>query len=139
MWANLGHTQSYWPYRHLPNIQFLHYNDMLADLEGSVRQLAAFCRIPVDDRIVARAVDRSTFANVRKEIEATPVEDDDDGFFEGGRRRFFFRGTNGRWRGVLTAEDLHLYDEAKERVLDPDCAAWLETGGVVGAEAAESS
>jgi aryl sulfotransferase len=49
-------------------------------------------------------------------------------FFEGGANRFFFKGTNGRWRDVLDADDLALYEEAKRRVLTPDCAAWLESG-----------
>jgi hypothetical protein len=29
---------------------------------------------------------------------------------------------------VLTTEDLELYQQAKRRVLPPDCAEWLETG-----------
>ena len=131
-WSNLHHTQSYWEHRHLPNFLFLHYNDMLADLEGAVRRLAAFANIPTDDASVARAVEHTTFANVRKKIEQMPDEQDlSRMFFEGGQRRFFFRGSNERWRGVLTDDDLELYEQAKRRVLSPDCAAWLEKGGVV--------
>ena len=33
--------------------------------------------------------------------------------------------------GVLSDEDLELYEKAKARVLSPDCAAWLENGGSV--------
>jgi hypothetical protein len=29
---------------------------------------------------------------------------------------------------VLAPDDLALYEEAKRRVLTPDCAAWLESG-----------
>ena len=47
--------------------------------------------------------------------------------FEGGSDRFFFKGTNGRWRDVLTAEDLALY-EAKASELDPELRHWLENG-----------
>ena len=46
-------------------------------------------------------------------------------FFEGGARRFFHKGTNGRWRGVLTEEDLALYETAAAR-LDPELRSWLE-------------
>jgi aryl sulfotransferase len=132
MWSNLHHTQSYWEYRHLPNFLFLHYGDMLADLEGSVRRIAEFTSIPVSDDVVARTVEKTTFANVRKQVEATPEEEDMSRmFFEGGMRRFFFKGTNERWRGVLSDEDLALYEDAKLRVLSPDCAKWLEQGGPV--------
>jgi aryl sulfotransferase len=132
MWSNLHHTQTYWDHRQLPNFLFLHYADMLADLEGAVRRIAAFAGISVSDAAVARTVENTTFANVRKRVEATPAEEDPGNlFFEGGQRRFFFKGTNERWRGVLTEGDLALYEEAKARVLSPDCAAWLETGGPV--------
>ena len=49
-------------------------------------------------------------------------------FFRGGSKAFFFKGTNGRWRDVLTEADLELYEAAKRRVLTPDCAEWLEVG-----------
>ena len=69
---------------------------------------------------------------MRKKVEATPEEQDMSRmFFEGGQKRFFFKGSNERWRGVLTDEDLELYEAAKRRVLSPDCAAWLEQGGAV--------
>jgi hypothetical protein len=48
--------------------------------------------------------------------------------FKGGTDAFIYKGTNGRWRGVLTEQDLALYEAAKRRVLEPDCAEWLEQG-----------
>jgi aryl sulfotransferase len=132
-WSNLYHTASYWPYRHLSNVLFLHYNDMLADLEGAVRRLAGFCRIEVDDELVARVARRTTFSNLKRsaieaEKKAPPGMPE---VFRGGQQTFFNKGTNGRWRDVLTDEDLELYAAAKQRVLEPDCARWLETGGPV--------
>ena len=47
--------------------------------------------------------------------------------FEGGAGRFFHKGTNGRWRDVLTEEDLALYETAAAW-LDPELRSWLETG-----------
>ena len=132
-WSNLHHTQSYWDFRRLPNILFIHYADMLADLEGAVRKLAAFAEIEVDDAKVARVVEATTFANVKKAIAEDAAEDPMSATFKGGRDGFFFSGTNGRWRDVLTDEDLALYEEAKRRVLSPDCAAYLEQGDASGA------
>jgi aryl sulfotransferase len=132
MWSNLYHTQTYWNWRHLENLHFVHYNDMLADLESEVRRLAAFCSLEPSDEAVARTVEATTFANVRKRVEATPeTEDLSKAFFEGGQRTFFHKGTNGRWRDLLTDEDLDLYEAAKTRVLEPECAKWLEMGGAV--------
>jgi aryl sulfotransferase len=132
MWSNLHHTKTYWDWRHLPNLRILHYNDMLADLEGKVREIADFCGIDASDECIARTVEATTFASVKKRVEETPPEEDMlSSFFDGGQRRFFNKGTNGRWRDVLTADDLDLYEAAKERVLEPACARWLEEGGPV--------
>jgi aryl sulfotransferase len=73
-------------------------------------------------------VEATTFANVKKAIAEDSAEDPMAATFKGGRDGFYFSGTNGRWREVLTASDLVLYEEAKTRVLTPDCARYLEQG-----------
>lgn len=41
-----------------------------------------------------------------------------------------------RWDVViLRDDDLAMYQAAKQRVLSPDCAAWLESGGPVSPSA----
>jgi len=49
--------------------------------------------------------------------------------FRGGPRTFINKGTNGRWRDVLTAADLDLYRQAM-RYLPEDAAGWMEQGQV---------
>jgi aryl sulfotransferase len=131
-WSNLHHTRTYWEWRHLPNLHFVHYNDMLEDLEGKVREIAEFCALDVSEEEIERTVEATTFANVRKRVEEKAEADDRSSFiFKGGDRTFFFKGKNGRWRDVLTEEDLALYEQAMERVLEPECATWLERGGPI--------
>jgi aryl sulfotransferase len=43
-------VQSWWDFLHLPNILFVHYADLLADLEGEIRRVAQFLEIEVPDR-----------------------------------------------------------------------------------------
>jgi aryl sulfotransferase len=128
LWSNMHHTQSYWDYRALPNILFIHYNDMLADLPKAVRTLADFAAIDADDAKVARVVHATTFANVKQQIEQDDGEDPMAMTFKDGRKGFFFAGSNGRWKDILTETDLELYEAAKQRVLTPDCADYLERG-----------
>lgn len=132
-WGNMHHTQSYWEFRHLPNLCFLHYADLLADLEGCVRRIADFIGCPVGDDDVARVVRETDFESAkRKAIEADAnAPDDERQIFAGGRAAFVFKGTNGRWKGVLDERDLELYEATKQRVLSPDCARWLEGGGEI--------
>merc|ERR1712176_857788 len=47
--------------------------------------------------------------------------------WEGGGKSFIFKGTNGRWKGVLSDRQNAAY-ERKLLELPPDCATWLETG-----------
>jgi len=107
-------------------VLLLHYADLKADLAGEVSRVAAFLGIGLDDAGCERVVRESQIDRMR-EVAAK----DDPGLsviFEGGSKRFFYKGTNGRWRGVLDAEDLALYEDAKRRLLPADCAAWLERG-----------
>ena len=48
--------------------------------------------------------------------------------FADGPRRFFNKGVNGRWRDVLSGEDLALYEAKVREKLSPGLAAWLEGG-----------
>jgi aryl sulfotransferase len=129
-WSNMHHTQTWWPYRDLPNVLLLHYNDMLADLDAAVRRIVAFAAIDADDAAIARTVEATTFANVKRRAdEQSAGPRTGPGFFRGGPGAFFFKGTNGRWRTLLGDEELVLYEAAKQRVLDTACARWLEHGG----------
>ena len=123
---NLYHTQTWWNYRRLPNILFVHYNDLKADLVGELRRLAAFLAIPLADEdlpLLMQAVSLDTMrereSRLNKSWSAT---------FKKGAGTFFYKGVNGRWKDVLSAEELALYEQKAEQVLTPDCRAWLEQG-----------
>lgn len=130
-WGNMHHTQSYWNYRHLPNFHFLHYTDMLADLPGTIRRIAGWIGHPVSEADVARVAGEVNFGSMKEKAiqEDQSATEGEPQVFAGGNAAFINKGTNGRWRDVLTEADLVLYEEAKARVLSKDCASWLESGG----------
>lgn len=45
------------------------YEDLVQDLEGNVRRIAAFCRIPLDAERLARTVERARFDFMRQHEE----------------------------------------------------------------------
>ena len=47
-----------------------------------------------------------------------------------GAQSFLFKGTNGRWRDVLTPDDLARYQEQISNVLSEEAARWLEQGSL---------
>jgi aryl sulfotransferase len=131
-WSHHYHAASFWPYRHLPNLLAVHYNDLLADLDGEMRRVARFLGIEVAAEtwpvlVAAARFDAMRAEAVRDEAAGDPSNRD----LKGGAATFFFQGTNGRWRDVLTSEDLALYETAAAR-LDPALRAWLEEGSGAG-------
>jgi hypothetical protein len=52
------HIESWWPRRNDPNVLFLHYEEVIADLAGTVREVARFCQIPLDEVDLPRIVER---------------------------------------------------------------------------------
>jgi aryl sulfotransferase len=59
--------------------------------------------------------------------------------WDGGAQRFLYKGVNGRWKGVLTAEDLKAYDAKIKAEFSPSLAAWLEHGRLVAGEPARAA
>ena len=125
---NLYHTQSWWNYRHLPNILFVHYNDLKADLAGELRRLADFLAILLADGELPDLM-QTVGLEAMREREGR-LNQSWSSTFKEGASTFFHKGTNGRWRDVLSAEEVQMYAEKASHVLTPDCRAWLEQGQV---------
>jgi aryl sulfotransferase len=51
-----------------------------------------------------------------------------DAFFENGGATFINKGTNGRWRDMLSREESRRYERMAMEELGLDCAHWLATG-----------
>ena len=128
--GNLYHTMSWWRFRHLPNLHFVHFADLLADLPGEIARVAAFLGIALTDARRDEIAQAVRFEAIRRDpAAAAPMpEARAAAIWRQGLGTFFHKGTNGRWRDVLTPAELALYDAAKARCLTPDCAAWLEAG-----------
>nr|VFJ42287.1 MAG: aryl sulfotransferase [Candidatus Kentron sp. FW] len=129
-WSHLHCIKTWWEFRHQDNILFLHFNDMLQDLEGAVRRIAAHLSIEISPEEARRVAGISTFDYMKCNADKTsplPV----DNMLKSGPAAFFHKGTNGRWREVLSEQDLEMYRQAVTRILTPNCADWLENGGEV--------
>lgn len=55
-----SHLLSWWRQRDNPDVLLFSYERMTADPEGSIRRLAAFCGIPLDDELLALTLERSS-------------------------------------------------------------------------------
>ena len=124
MWSHHHHLSTWWEFRAVPNILFVHFGDLKADPETEMRRIAACCGFAVGDDAWPALVASVGLEAMREEAR---VNDQSGIVFEGGVDRFFYKGDNGRWRGVLTDDDLALYDTAAAQ-LDPELRRWLEGG-----------
>ena len=122
--ALLRHVATFWHKRAEPNLLFVHYNDLKADLAGETRRIAAFLDIHVSDEKWPAVVERCTFESMKSRAD----EIGEFKLFEGGSKSFLFKGTNDRWKGELTDDELAMYDKRVAELLPPDAAAWLEQG-----------
>jgi aryl sulfotransferase len=71
-------------------------------------------------------VEHCSFAWMK--ANATKIMAGGGAFWDGGAEVFINKGTNGRWRDVLTPEDSRRYELMAREQLGPECAAWLATG-----------
>lgn len=110
----------------LGNIHFVH---LLEDPEKVIRAVAAYLEIEIDEAMIPGILERISFGSMKKNFMKIMPESSE--LWKGGGDRFMNKGTNGRWRGVLTAEELGQYDRAVEKGLTADAAHWLEHGGPV--------
>jgi aryl sulfotransferase len=98
---------------------------MKADLDSQMRRVATFLDIAVEDQWWADQVDRCTFESMKRRSAEIG---DFDTHFVGGADTFLYKGTNGRWRDVLTAEELDRFDRRAQELLSPDAFAWTSLG-----------
>ncbi len=104
----------------------MHYANLKADMPGEIRRIAAFLETPIDETRWPTVLEHCSFEYMKAHAarDFSPAE----GVFDGGAKSFFNKGTNGRWRDVLTADDSARYEEIARKELDAECANWLATG-----------
>jgi aryl sulfotransferase len=122
-WPFWENVRSWWAVRDLPNVKLVHFNKMKADLAGSIREIAAFLDSPIDEARFPAIVEHCSFDYMKSHAElAAPLG---GALWEGGAKTFINKGTNGRWRDTLTADEVKAYEAKAVAELGPECAMWL--------------
>lgn len=122
-WSYFDNIASWWKYRHLPNIMFIHFQDMKEDLAGSLRKISAFLGISLPEEKIPGLLDALSFEGMKKEAHCVPFI-----VFKGGHDSFINKGTNGRWRDILSPEQIQMYDDKVREKFSPELAAWAAGG-----------
>jgi aryl sulfotransferase len=122
------HVQGWWNVQSLPNVLLIHFNNLKADMPGEIRRIAQFLEIQIDEAKWPTIVEHCTIGYMRSSTRATATGSLLQQVFDDGVNTFFHKGTNGRWKDVLSAPEIEKYERAARNNLTPDCANWLATG-----------
>lgn len=125
-WSLWDNVRTWWEVRDLPNVLFVHFSNLKHDMPGEIRRIAEFIEAPIDESKWEQILLHCSFdymkANATKSVPLGGA------FWDGGAETFIHKGINGRWRDMLTAEDIESYEQRAEAELGRDCAHWLATG-----------
>jgi aryl sulfotransferase len=122
-WDNV---RTWWEFRHLPNILFVHFANLKRDMLGQMRRIAEFLDIPIDETRWEKILEYCSFDWMKRNAAKTvPLG---GAFWDAGAQVFINRGVNGRWAEILTPEDVAEYEAWAVQELGPECARWLATG-----------
>lgn len=127
-WPFWENVHSWWAIRDLPNLLMLHFDDLKRDMTGEITRIANFLDIDVPADRRAAILQHCTFEYMK--ANATKSVPLGGAFWDGGATTFVHKGTNGRWRDVLTPDDCRRYEATARRKLGIECANWL--GGSSG-------
>ena len=117
------HLQTFWDAADDLDVVYLHYDDLQADLEGQMRQLAARLGIDVDEHRWPRLVQAATFESMRSRADTTVPAGGPDHWIDPAA--FFSRGTSGQWRDLLDDADLARYAARVRPLAADDLVEWV--------------
>jgi aryl sulfotransferase len=122
-WENI---RTWWQTRELPNVLFVHFNDLKRDMPGEIRRIAGFLDIPIDESRWPAIQEYCSFDWMKNNAgKSVPLG---GAFWDGGAEVFINKGVNGRWTDTLTADDVAEYEARAVCEWGPECAHWLAQG-----------
>ena len=122
-WENI---RTWWQTRDLPNMLFVHFNDLKRDMPGEMRRIAGFLDIPIDESRWPDIQEYCSFGWMKKNAgKSVPLG---GAFWDGGAEVFINKGVNGRWMDTLTADDVAEYEARAVCEWGEECARWLGNG-----------
>lgn len=119
-WSFWEHINIWWNVRDLPNILFVHYNNLINDKIKEIEKIANFLERELDEILQQNILHRSSLEYMKTNSQKfdLPVK------FK--PQTFINKGKNGSWQKFLTAQQIKHYEMLIEKNLEPDCAFFVE-------------
>ncbi|WP_340267699.1 sulfotransferase domain-containing protein [Sphingobium mellinum] len=122
-WPFWENVQSWWQARMLPNVLFVHYSDLIADLDEQVRRIAAFVEIPLAQDRLPLILRNCGLDYMR--AHAGRYVPHGTGLWKEDGKAFFNKGQNGRWIDMLPPKANAKFKQRAIAELGIDCARWM--------------
>jgi hypothetical protein len=116
------HLSDAWARRHDTNVVLVHYDDLVTDLDGSMRRLAGLLGLAVDEGRWPALVQAATFESMRAGAAAP---DPDLGVLK-NPAAFFRLGKSGEGRALLSDGEWSHYRDRVAAMAPDELLAWLE-------------
>jgi aryl sulfotransferase len=126
-WSMWDNVRWWWAVRAMPNVKLVHFNELKSDLSTSIANIAAFLGAGLDEAVLPKIVEHCSFEYMKQ--HASTIAPRGGVALIGGAETFIHKGTNGRWRDVLSPSEIEAYDTRALDELGPSCATWLHEGG----------
>jgi aryl sulfotransferase len=125
-WSFWENVKSWWEIRHLPNVLLIHFAELKKDLPSQIQRIAEFLEIAIDEAKWNAILEHCSFAYMKQNApKSVPLG---GAFWDGGAQTFIHKGTNGRWRDILSDRESQRYERMAREQLGEACAHWLATG-----------
>lgn len=122
------HFRGWWGARGLPNLLLVHFDDLKANLEGEIRRVARFLEIDIPGEKWADVVRHCEFSFMKENSARLTPE------YAGmiwKDNAMINKGSNRRWKDLLTQEDNERYEAKAVSELGEEGARWLAKGDKV--------
>jgi aryl sulfotransferase len=129
-WSAFHHAETFWAARQRPNLHFLHYADLVADLPGEMRRMAERLTIRVEEPLWPSLTAAARFEAMKARSDQLAAEVDQALWRDNSQ--FFRHGEVGRWRARLSADSAELYQAVTRSRYDEAMLDWLERGSAAG-------
>jgi aryl sulfotransferase len=118
----MWHLTDAWNRRAAQEVVFVHYDDLVHDLDAEMRHLASRLGISVPEQTWPALVEAATFAQMR--ARAASIAPDPSDILK-DQTAFFRRGSSGAAAETLSPVELDRYYLRASTMAPPDALAWL--------------
>ena len=107
-WSYFDNVKSWFDNKQKDNVMIVHYEDLINQPKNKIKEISQYLGINLEEKIIDYIAEITSFDYMKKHGQnATP----DKNLWK-DPNKFYNKGVNGRWKEVLSLEQIELYKQA---------------------------